>query len=178
MTPYEWVRKYPEAVVLTAVGASSLVLVKLLSLTDVSKLGNENVMQLMGIVLAGQLAVLVLTVQAVLDLRVQVLGSIEAASLGPEIDWVLSELESNTLFTFIEFALMFFMALAFESKQELLAIKLPLDSTVADAFCACKITFVIISYLVMWDSIGSLCGIGVAMTALKRITAARRCREL
>lgn len=177
MSPTSWVRDHPSAVVVAAILFGALILARLLPLSGVAMLSNENVIQILGVIIAGQLAVLALTVPATLELRASVSESDLASELGEGVDLIMNELKSNTLWSFLMLGLTFALSIFFEAMPSVLSTSLPFGFDVGMLFSATKVSFVVMSCLAMWDCVEPLFGISVAMTELKRMRSSSSKRE-
>lgn len=167
MSPIQWVREHPGLTLVIVVMIVSLGVARLAPIEKASMLGNENVLQILGVILAGLLAVLALTVPSLLEVRAAVHDSAFARELEPQVDAIMGELRSNTLGTFALFGLTFFISILLESTAGVAAFALPLGFTAGTVFCAFKITAVTCACLAMWDSVEPLFSLGQAMTMLK-----------
>lgn len=178
MSPSTWVRANPGTALSVIVALLSIGAAVLLPIADVAMLGSENVIEILGIILAGQLVVLALTAPAVLETRATVLDGQYAAELLDPVDHIAQELKSNTLCCFVMFGIAFAASTVLEGMPDVLDMKILNGPDVDALFASVKITFVALSLFAMWDSVEPLFALGDAMSLLRRIEEQSETRDI
>ena len=153
-----------------AVILASLFLVRVIPVDTDGMLNSVNVVQILGVILAGQLAILALTVPALFDAKAAILDSPyrEDAELLGLAGNIAKELKSNTLLTFLMFGIVFFAGAFYEPNASSLSIPLPFGFDMGMVFAALKVACVVLSCLAMWDSAEPLFGLGEVKELLKQ----------
>ena len=148
---------------------ASLFLVRVIPVTKAEMLSSVNVVQIMGVILAGQLAVLALTVPALFDAKAAILGSPykDDAELIELAGNIAKELKSNTLWTFYMFGVVFAVGALYDPNADSLSVSLPLGFDMGMVFSALKMSCVVLSCLAMWDSVEPLFSLGEVRAIVK-----------
>ena len=148
---------------------ASLFLVRVIPVTKAEMLSSVNVVQILGVILAGQLAALALTVPALFDAKAAILDSTyrDNAELLDLAETIAKELRSNTLWTFLMFGVVFAIGIFYDSNADSLSVSLPLGFDMDMVFSALKMSCVVLSCLAMWDSVDSLFNLGEVRALIK-----------
>ncbi len=169
-----WVRNNSGFATLLIVVLLSEVLAILIPVANSTMLDDENVVQILGVIVAGQLAVLALTVPALLEVHSAVLDTDYCEELLDPIELLSGELKSNTVCSFAMFGIAFGASTVLESMPDILDSRIANGPDVNTLFAGVKIALVVFSLLLMWDSIEPLFGLGKAMSLLKKDLDKRR----
>lgn len=170
MTPTTWVRSHPGHVVTIAVMLLSTLIARFMPVAKADMLDSVNVAQMLGVILAGQLAVLALTVPALFDAKTAILDSpySDYHELLGIADNIARELRSNTIWTFMMFGVVFLIGVLYDPVACSFHVSLPFGFEIGMVFSALKITCVALSCLAMWDSIDPLFNLGEVKAILTK----------